>query len=231
MNSFAFSFRVFPNTNLLMARKSSVKASCHRATQCHLDWIQGRIHTGGRASISFEIREKWNGERGPEGLEKCIRRWAQETKQQIMHFYLESGGCSLIAGVPCNLLPSFEPPKNEAELQTRWSFHFRDKGPFDRWFYGGLISDCFPSLILPWPQGLQAFPEPQQCLGHSICLATSSPGNQKESIVFIQMRLLARGCSSNSSPSHILFPSLKQEEYNVPDIIFINKFIYGLFSI
>lgn len=39
-----------------------------------------------RQNLSFEIREKWNGERGPEGQEKCIRRWAPERKQQICIF-------------------------------------------------------------------------------------------------------------------------------------------------
>lgn len=120
-----------------------------------------------RQNLSFEIREKWNGERE---VLKGRRNASVGGLRRGNNKY------ALIAGFPCYLLLLFEPPKSEAELWTQWSLHYWGKNPFDGWFFGG---PHFPLSFRPGHKAFLPFQEPRQCLGHSICLATSSPGNQK----------------------------------------------------
>lgn len=74
-------------------------------------------------------------------------------------FFLESGDCSLIAGFPCHLLPLFEPPK---KMKLNWGLSDPStsgaRTPLTEVLCRTSFSDCFPSLLLPWPRGLQAFP-------------------------------------------------------------------------
>lgn len=88
---------------------------------------------------------------------------------------------SMTASFPCNSLSLFKPPKNEAELWTLVLPLQGHQEPFDIWFsvrpHFPLLA--FPLSFCPGHMAFRPFQELQQCLGHSICLATSSSGNQK----------------------------------------------------